>query len=377
VEAEPLATLPAVGTAPGRVRLDGGRLLGVRVGDEFAIVPDAVTGPDAAGRIGTATVDGLGPTAAMAELRLDPGVPAVPLGARAHRTKAVAPAMPVRVPRPGSRTASLVRAMSGSTFVRVAETHEPDDPWLAEVRVGDAGELTVHDRVGPLHEPRAGDDAGLAQVVRDLESLARATAVRTLTDDPRWPLEVPVTVEWGRVVDDRTLAAEPKLYAGERVYVRVRNDGAVPVYTSLVDVGVAGRVSVLTRFAPSGVHLPPGREYVFGWDDLSGQLTGVELTWPDGLDPELAREETIVVLVSSQPVDITLLEQDGVRRDHRPLRSTLERTLDQLATGGTRELPADAGPQVRYAVRTITFALDPGTPRSPDHSLAHRVEDAV
>ena len=378
-EAEPLAALPAISTAEaGRIRIDGARLLGVQVGDEFTIMPAGAPGPAEATKLGDATVVGLGPIEALAALRpAGPREPAsasgapparLPLGARAYRTKAVAPAVPVRVvPSTDPRAAELVAAMAASTFVRPAGPDDPDDRWLAEVLVDDAGRFTIHDRIGPLTGPRPPGD-GVGPVLRDLERLARAVAVRALTEDPRWAHDHPVTVEWGRVDGNTTNPLELSgavLYAGERIYVRLRNDSQETVYASLVDVGVSGQIALVTRSSPGGVTLPPGKEYAYGYDDLEQVWTGRAVAWPDGLDPARARPETILVLTSSQPADVSVLNQDGVLGAKGGLETPLERAVDRVAGLATRELEPDSdGPAATYAVRRITFDLG-GSRRPP------------
>jgi hypothetical protein len=112
---------------------------------------------------------------------------------------------------------------------------------------------------------------------------------------------------------------------------------------------------------------------VIGSDDLDGRLAGIPLTWPldiDGTDP---RPETILVLVTSSPQDVSVLQQDGVRGpdQHRGAAqladgSSLERLLAQFATGGFRDLPAGGGRATRYDVHTIGFQLNPALPPEPE-----------
>jgi hypothetical protein len=365
-EAEPLAALPAISTAePGRIRIDGARLLGVQPGDEFMIMPAGAPGPEGATKLAVATVVGLGPIEALADLGDSPAPTRLPLGARAYRTKAVAPAVPVRVPRTDPRAADLVAAMSASTFVRLAGPDDPDDRWLAEVLLDDAGRFTIHDRVGPLSGPHPPGDP--APVLRDLERLARAVAVRALTEDPRWSHAHPVTVEWGRVDRSRPSPLGPDgavVYAGDRIYVRLRNDSQETVYASLVDVGVSGKIAVITRSSPGGVTLAPGNEFAYGYDDLGLVWTGRTVMWPAGLDPMRARPETILVLTSSQPADVSVLDQDGVLGAKGGPRTPLRDAVEQLVGFTDRDLEPDTGDAATYAVRRITFDLG-GSRRPP------------
>jgi hypothetical protein len=375
-EVDPDATLPVLvpRSFTGRATLPGARLLGVQAGDEFVVLPaDAL--PGEIEPIATIAIDRVGATAADGVLALRAGVTAVPTGARAHPVRLTAPAMPVRVAGGVEHTAGIRRLLEASPLVRLARPD--DDPVVVTVRADDEGRLTIHDRVGPLYEPRPPASTGDHAVLGDLVRIARAQALRELADDPRFALAGKVTVEWGTVADGKPVGQSRsggRVHVGDHVYVRVRNEGPSTVYVSLLDVGVASKITLITAMSPSGVELAPGQEYVMGRDDLDYLLEGVPLTWPleiAGTDP---RPETIIVLATSAPQDVSVLEQEGVRRRAVAEGSPLEQALTQLATGCTRDLSRDLsrgrrkpkGPAVRYAVQSVTFDLSPALPPAPD-----------
>lgn len=375
-ESDPIVACPVVPATAGRVTLPGARLLGSQVGDEFTIMPPDTSGVDPEASVGVAVVDRIGALSAQATVRYRPPWKTLPANARAYRSRSAAPALPVRLPQGGGpRVDDLAAAITRSPLLRVAT---PDDATAVEVRLDRAGRFVVHDRVGALHEPRFAGPSGIAQVVTDLERLARAAALRQLPEDPQCLLAEPVTVEWGRVTD---AGAEPLrsggavLHEGERVYVRVRNEGRQSVYVSLVDIGVSARIALLTNFSPSGVRLSPGEEYVLGFDDLDGRLVGVPLIWPTGVPRSGSRLETILAIVTSAPQDVGLLQQEGIRGHERSFgRSPLEDLFAQVALGTVRELGQAPGPSVRYAVRTIDFLLAP-TPPPPAETVPFLVDD--
>jgi hypothetical protein len=365
---DPLGTLPVAVTGPDRVQLLGAPLLGVAVGDEFTIMPACATGPQDGPAIGTATVDGLLPTAASAELRMGPARSDVPVDARAHRTKAAAPTLPVRLPHPHPVTADLANALALRPLVRPADP-EDEEQATVEVTVEADGGLVVRDRTGPLHTPYPPNPLGISTIAANLQRIAQATALRRLSGDPDRPLSHRVQIEWGRVRDGRAQPLAPTgellfAYAQERVYFSLRNGGDQPVYVSLVDIGVSARIGVLTAADPGGIRLAPGAVYTYGWNDDLQQLTGVEVTWPEGIDPAVARPETVLVLISDGPVDVSVLQQNGVRGDAGRLgaRPGLTGLLAQIATGATREIGDASTGTVRYAVQPIDFTVSPGAP---------------
>ncbi len=357
-ETDTVATL-AVSAEGSRLRLAGALLLGVRPGDEFVVMPPDSTGPDERTKLGDVQVEKIVDGAAWGRFRPRQPDTAVPLGACAHRSRMAAPALPVRVPASDPRSADLVRAMGAATLVRVAE---PDERADVEVRIDEAGALTVHDRVGPLHPASPPDAPGIARVVQDLKRLAQAHLLRRLAEEPGGGLATPLEIEFGVVRGGTAHPATPDrpLYLDEPIYVKVRNGGPDVVWVSLLDIGVAARITLLNTSSPSGVRVEPGGEYVFGRDDRTGELPGARLEWPAGLDRGSPRPETIVVLATSEPVDMRVLEQRGLVRDAaRRGGSSLENFLDQLRTGLSRDVVPPAPSGLRFAVRTIDFELVP------------------
>ncbi|WP_212840422.1 caspase family protein [Catellatospora sp. IY07-71] len=352
-ETDTVATLP-VSAEGSRLKLAGALLLGVRPGDEFVIMPPDSAGPDERSKLGDVQVEKIVDGAAWGRFRPRQPDTAVPLGACAHRSRVAAPALPVRVPGSDPRCADLVRAMSASALVRVAEPGERAD---VEVRIDEAGALTVHDRIGPLHLAARADAPGIARVVQDLKRLAQAQMLRRLAEEPGGGLAAPLEVEFGVVRSGTAHPAAPDrpLYLDEPVYVKVRNGGPDVVWVSLLDIGVAARIALLNTSSPSGVRLVPGGEFVLGRDDRTGELPGARLEWPEGLDRGGPRPETIVVLATSKPVDMRVIEQHGLARGG----SALEGFLDQLRTGLSRDVVPPTPSGLRFAVRTIDFELVP------------------
>jgi hypothetical protein len=131
-----------------------------------------------------------------------------------------------------------------------------------------------------------------------------------------------------------------------------------------VDVGVAADVTLLTAADQFGVELEPGEAYVYGRHEQDGHLVGLPVHWPAGLAPDRARPETVVVLVTSDPQAVGVLQQSGVRVAKALVDgSPLEQLLAQIASGGDRDLtPASRGTSVRYAVHAVTFDLSPAPP---------------
>lgn len=387
MESDAVATLPVL-LSGGRVCLEGAALLGVRVGDEFTVMPVDSPGVDDTTKIGDVVVDEVDATSASGELRLRIPGAAVPLGARAHQTRAAAAAMPVRLPEGSAAGTALASAIEQSPILRPAGTGEAGP---VAVREDDDGRLTIWDQAGPLCTPCPADPAGIAQIMRNLRLIARANALRRLAEDSAHALDTPVEVEFGLVNGGETQPLPVSgaiLYVGQRIYVRVHNNGRQRIYVSLVDVGVSGQIALLNPTSPGGEAIDPGTAYTFGWNDVKTVLQGSTLNWPLGLGREVPRPETVIVLVTSQPQNVRALEQPATRDAGEPdayaveyqPRSPLERLLDQVNRGGTRDLAPADGTGVRYLVRTVDFVLVPVPPpvgEDPEFEVDERPEQSL
>ncbi|MCR3750252.1 caspase family protein [Lentzea californiensis] len=342
-EIDPLGALP-VTEVRGGVRIAGAALLGARPGDRFVVMPDDSPEPDEERKVGDVLADRVDAQAAYGVL----GVP-VPLGARAHLVHTALPPLLVHTDDP-----DLVTSIES---VAVLGTAAGD---LAHVRL-EAGEegYTIHDAAGPLHEPRP----TIAAVVADLRRFARARALKTLVEPVNLALAEPVTVRFGRVSDGATTPlprSGATIHSGQSICVEVRNDSkTAAVYVSLLDVGLSGQIASLYPASPSGLRLDPGVGYVFGSDDYTRALPGMEVSWPESVPATAPREETIVVLVSSEPTDTRVLEQPGIAKSRERSISRLERHLCMIGASDGRETTSVRGRPVTFSVHAINFDLDP------------------
>ncbi|MFI5707056.1 caspase domain-containing protein [Kribbella sp. NPDC051620] len=373
---ESLDTLPVVALGPDRIQLLGAPLLGVEVGDEFAIMPASAGGPADGPAIGDARVNQVLPTSAVAHLRLQKAGQDLPPDARAHRTRAAAPALPVRLPQNHPVTEELVKEMSWRPLLRPADP-DTDGQVAIEVAVDAQGELVVLDNGVPLHRPHQATPVGISSVMANLQRIAQADALRRLAGDRDKPLTSDIEIEWGRVRDgqeERLPRAGALLFADgdERVFFRLRNNGDQARFVSLIDIGVASGIAVLNKSDLSGVRLAPGASYTYGWNDDLRQLEGVEMTWPGGVETTVARPETVLALISDGPVDVGVLQQRGVRdagrRDRGVAGSRLDRLLSQIVTGASREVGDASDRSVRYSVEPIDFTLSPTPPPTAERA---------
>ena len=345
-DAEDTGSLP-VEVIDGRAVLRGASLLGVQVGDEFSITSER-SGYDLDKPVATVQIDRCDRLTASGPLEI-----LLPADARARRTSVTAPRLAVRVPT------ALDEAVRGVMFVRPAE---PGENTPVRIETEADGRIVLHDAIGPLHEPAVLGEQGARRVAANLGRVARATTLLSIRDDDAWTFDAPIELQWGRVVSGRRERLEctgKTIRAGNSIYVSVRNTGRTDLYVSLLDIGLSYAVTLLTDFLPSGVLLKHDEEYVFGagggYGGRPGVLEGVELMWPDGLPAVAPRPETVLAFATTEPHDMTVLEQNGVRGGHA---GKLALMLAHLSIGGTRDLRPTARTEL-YCVRAIEFTVEP------------------
>lgn len=364
-EVDQAGVLPVTSAGANRVAIPGGRLLGLAIRDEFVLMPAGAAEVSAATQIGIAVVDEVTSIAATAAVTFQPGQVEVPVGTQAHPVRIGGRRHPVAVRGAGAIADLMRAAVAAAPQLRLGDV---DDQFLlAEVKIGRL--LQVRDGGGPLHAPRPADEAGVRTAVEDLARLARAATVRALEPDVAELLTEPFTVEWGRVVDGERRPLRPTAELvpnGEPVYLRLRNDSERNLFFHVFDIGVAGRIELITASDQAGLRLEPHQETVLGANQ-AGALDGLNLHWPAELPADGPRAESLLVIVTAAPQELSVLRQEGVggqpaaqTRSLLSHGSTLEQLLTQVAVGGMRDLTATRRTAtVRYAVRHLDFLLNP------------------
>jgi hypothetical protein len=353
----------------GKPVLDGGRLLGVEIGDEYMIMPTGSGQPDATRAIARATVSGLHGVTSEINLDFCSGHQTVPAGARAFPMSTLIHKQAVRLNINGSIGREMHKLVEGHSHLKLAAE---GDLVFAEIEESE-GNLILKDRAGLLLvEPRPPGPGVAAACLENLAMLARAEVLRGLqSGDGENKLGAPYAVEWGNVVGGKPAALPPHgaiLGVGEHIYARVFNQGPAPVYVSIFDVGLGGKITLLTTSEPAGIVILPGQDYVLGAKEYEG-LVGLRLAWAAGIPRDTPRSESLVVILTDTPQDLRALETKGIRAAMTSgPRSQLQQLISQVAWGGKRDLSLpEESRAVRYAVHPITFLVDPcGLPARAD-----------
>jgi Caspase domain len=346
-------------SAGGVLKLPVGRLTGVVLGDTFGVMRVGAQAYKREQALGTVEVTDVGATTST--VRAEGQAPAFPPDAVAIPLTKNATLRAVRVEVPAAERAAIEGALALPRTLRVAGPDDADT--LATLKLAN-GRLTIEDPLGPLFPP-ARYPSELAPTAKNVANLGVARAIRELEGqhgvyDHELSLELGV-VENGkeRKLPDHGAA----LGLGDRVYVKVRNVAQRRLYVHVFNIGVRGKVTLLTNDAPSGVALDSGTpEFVLG-RGADGTLKGTTLSWPEGLPRgTFPRLDEVVVIVTTSPASLRSLEtQEFITREGgeaKAAKGLLEGLLAQVQQGGTRDVGTE-GPGDKFNLTRLSFMLHP------------------
>lgn len=361
----------------GSLWIEGAALFGIGEGDTYQLRAPGVPEP-----LAKAVVDlvssgraRLAPYQDLAE-PIPPGLLAYPIRVSLGRRPVV-----VSPPDHPDR-AAVVDALRDSASARVSTPTAAG--VMATLELDDDGILLLDSAGQPLSSTRRQvDEGGLSLVKGALVTLARATHVRELESGYEGSA-LPADVELAYSRLDRQAGREvpiesgDHLHVGDAVVVRARNRADAIRYVSVLDVGLTGRVAIMTSAEPDGATVTAGEELVVG-ESATHEVTGIGLFWPKDLPATGPRPETLVTLVADAPVaGLRALEQAGVKTrsvEHGPT-SALERLIEDLAVG-TRDAaaPAAAMKSTRYSVDRFDFLLHPEARPTGEGEPAFEVDE--
>ncbi len=340
----------------------GGRILGVEVGDEYAIMPLTTQAFEPANEIARATVTAVAGGKSHIAVRFCEGYYSIPDGSHAFPIRRALHKFAIRIGGEVDKTEPLRESIEASNHLCLLTEGDPAET-LAELDVSD-NEITLLDSERrPLIAPKPINDASISETCENLKRFAQAHNLRTLSGgEGPFKLKQPFEVEWG-IVKEGQLDPRPEegalMHVGDPVYVRVHNKSHENIYASIFDIGLGGKITLLNTAEPSGIEIRPKQDYILGYREYYG-LEGLPLQWGDGVPNDGPRPESLVVIVMDRPQDLRVFEQEGMRNFGSTVRSQLQDLLLQFAYGTTRDLsPNSSAADVHYAIRHIDFLVDP------------------
>jgi hypothetical protein len=333
-----------------------GAIHGVTTGDTYDVAAVATT----AQPVARAEVTATRPTTADVVITgWHAGVTALPVDAVAIPIARAAVKRPVVLDVDADARPAATAAFAAARTLRIARPDEHDRS-LARLRIA-GGQLTIEDARGPLFAPAS--PTALAAAMQNLANLGVAQGLRELAGEAGvYAREL--DIEWG-VLEGGALRPRPDdgaaLGLGDQIYCRVRNTGRGQrdLHVHIFNLGLQGKVTLLTAYAPAGVRLCAGAELNIA-ETPSGALAGLTLSWPGGLPmTTFPRVDSLVVIATTHPANLTVLEtRTATMRGARAGMSELQQLLAQLHDGGTRDATPAHQPEGYYA-KLLTFFLHP------------------
>jgi hypothetical protein len=358
------------GSEPRTGVLRAGRLHGVHAGDRYAVLPSGAE--DMARRIATATVTRAETTESTASLQLAPPTTVLPAGAQAFPITSAAPRRAIRLTAEGTARDMIAKAILATDRFVIADSGADGGTILAAVKL-EASMLELSNPSGvPVVPASKWPGDCLDRLITNLRMLTSAQALRELESEPGQLPDTAIEMSWGRVENaepHELLTSGEMLSVGERLFIRVINKHPrkQKLYVSIFDIGVAQRIQLLTNAWPAGYELEHKETFTLG-EDASGRLVGLKLGWSNAIPEDIVRTESLVVIVTERPCDLTAVETPGAKSGWRepgatrgaPTERRLQQLLRQFQYGVTRDVARDAMQEIEaHLVRHVTFELSP------------------
>lgn len=334
--------------AGGLPSIRGGLLHGIAKGNTYAIM-DWGHG-ESGQRLGTVEVTETQSYVSRVTVRGEPPMDGSPLKPLRENY----PCFPIAVTFPLNR--ELEESFNRSALVELQS--DPKSRSLATIiQQGSALSIT-----GPTGHTHYLPSSNPQRLIRHLESLAKIQLLRNLQHAGQALDDQAFHFEWGTVSDAQKAQSygqeSTELYEGDRVYALFKNTGLQDLYVNLFDIGITGKLTLLNQSCRSGYHLSPQERWCFGAHPLLG-LRGVPLSWPKQVARSHPGLETLVAVISEQPVDMTPLLRNMPKHRQTPSPSELESMLTRRCFGRQRS-QAQGHHGMRYAIREVQFDLLPG-----------------
>lgn len=321
--------------------LDAGLLLGVSPGDVYTAVPPGQ--PEV--QLAALTIDDATATQATARIEWLTDKHELPAACVAIPVTRASPRHPVRVEAPPELQQTIGEAIAKSPLLRVAGPLDADPVAVLEVN-GDS--IVLGDGVGPLFPP-APYPAFLPAAVLDATNLATERRLHALQGSLMSKLDIQLGVvrsgAFVALAGDRPLLAET-----EHLALRLENRGDETRYVNAFDVSLRRAITLLE---PSK-KLEPAATTILGVVANTGVLEGYEVSWPDGLPRDRARGETVLLVATRHPVDLSLLETS----EHLPVARDAETPLQELFRHAVSGQPRGGVPEP-FAMMWVDFTVLP------------------
>ncbi len=212
-------------------------------------------------------------------------------------------------------TPSVVQMASRSGLLRVSRASEAEVTVRIHNATPTSRAISLFDRDGEeIYRTAELGQVGAAEMVALLEDRARAQRLLESleTHAPSMQRDAPLGWKWERCHDDgrfieilgaRSPESQPRLHVGDHVRIQVSHHGDLPPrwFVCAIDIGAAGRPSLINVREPEGVEVIPS-EVVYIADRGHRRRCGIQVRWPEGVPRCQPRAATLLLLASRRPI---------------------------------------------------------------------------
>ncbi|KAG9569651.1 hypothetical protein KCU71_g2205, partial [Aureobasidium melanogenum] len=351
----------------GVPRIEAGRIAGVHEGNIYAVIPLNPSSGSTAEKIADAVVRNV--FSSYTELDLDPAckIEAIPTGGSLAMLQVEAlPRWPVLL----SDDLSEFRPdLDRSKYLRCVDNNQSDPPLMSIRKEVDQILLSTNldiDIASVILKEALPSQAEFGAITNRAEHLARAQHLLSLQNGHETALQHDVLVDVGWVSNGEAREelldqdGEGCLTEDDRIFIRLTNHGHNKVFVSVFDVNVAGTISLISASSPEGIELEAGQGYILGKEQFGERYRGLDISWPKDAPKSPGISERLVFIFSSSPADLRHLVNPAIPRSsqHGPL-STLEKLIDQIASGCERDVGTELEEGTRFTISQIPFLLKP------------------
>jgi hypothetical protein len=339
-----------------RFIINAGRVSGVHEGNVYGVKPLSATSFDK--QLAKAVVTQATAFSAIAELNFGEfesnTLPED--GGMVYLQEYALPRWPVGLPPGLSWLDTLVQS---SRFVR---TQDPEESGFLLAQFSkELDNVVLHSNQGVriISVPVEPSSAERQRVLAAVEQLSRAKHLMSLrNEEPEEfliqdvQLELTVVSPLQRIV---RLDGSDVLTEGERVCIKLTNQGPDKVYVYIFNINSSGVISRISH--SKGIELPVGRMEDIG---RSKKPTGLGMSWPEALNRSETLEETLLFVLTDSPVDLDhLANPPSEPPTIRSSLSNLQQLTWTISTGCSRDPKEPVDENVCYAARQIKYQLLP------------------
>ncbi|OQE34560.1 hypothetical protein PENCOP_c017G04620 [Penicillium coprophilum] len=343
--------------------IKAGRVAGVREKNIYAVMPPGSECVNPHTQIATAIVTDASGFDAVAALTWRNGISQLPDGgALAFLVEEALYKWPVSLT---PDIATLRKQIEQSRLIRCR--YDDEGSPLVEIRQ-QQGKLTVTNKYGVEifsqrfygKEPTPSTYKAAVDVA---DRVARAQHFLVQTCDSAEHLQHDLEIKIGLVDDGHRgriidPTGEDSITENSNIFISLKNhDDQNNLFVSVFEVEVNGQINAVTE-NPDGIDLPPGWCHTIG--STKAKLEGLKVKWPLNISKRQAVIDTLVVVISSRPVNLQFLISSEIATRRSVTTQSLESRLLRLVQGVGRLIVTKKSiSKTRYDIVQLPFLLKP------------------